>query len=146
LASFSKELAMRECEVVTKVVERLKCEGVPNPQVRYGREHGPDIEAQLPSSRRLLFIEAKGDVKAPDLAIGVALYQILARYDGQAVCGIALPYSRRYQNLVRNILPGIQRLGLHVIFVRDAEVWHLSPNAGGFLPSKPVSLVEALER
>jgi len=30
LASFSKELAMRECEVVTKVVERLKCEGVPN--------------------------------------------------------------------------------------------------------------------
>jgi len=63
----------------------------------------------------------------PDSAIGLVLYQIRTRYDGQAVCGIALPFSRRYQNLVRNILPGTQRLGLHVIFVRDAEVWHLSP-------------------
>ena len=137
---------MREREVVRIIAERLKRDGVLNLHVRYDREHGADIEAELPTSRRSLFIEAKGDVKAPDSAIGVALYQILARYDGQAVCGIALPFSRRYQNLVRNILPGIQRLGLHVIFVRDAEVWHLSPNAGGFLPSKPASLVEALER
>jgi hypothetical protein len=139
-------MTMQERQVTAAIAEKLKREGVLSLQVRYGREHGPDIEAQLPNFRRLLFIEAKGETKAPDLDLGTALYQILARYDGQAVCGIALPFSRKYQKLVRNILPGIQRLGLHVIFVKDAEVWHLSPNAGGFLPSKPASLVEALER
>jgi hypothetical protein len=139
-------ITMQERLVTEAIAKRLKCEGILSLQVRCGREQGPDIEAQLHSSRRRLFIEAKGDAKAPDSAIGVALYQILARYDGQAVCGFALPFSRKYKKLVRNILPGIQRLGLHVIFVRDAEVWHLSPNAGGFLPSKPASLVEALER
>jgi hypothetical protein len=150
-ATFAVELTqvamtMQERLVTEAIAKRLKCEGVLSLQVRCGREHGPDREAQLHSSRRQLFIEANGDVKAPDSAIGVALYQILARYDGQAVCDIALPFSRKYQNLVRNILPGIQRMGLHVIFVKDAEEWHLSPNAGRFLPSKPASLVEALER
>lgn len=145
MANFSKEPTMREREVIRKVVERLKCEGILSLQVRYGREHGPDIEARLPNSRRLLFIEAKGDVKAPDSAIGVALYQILTRYDGQAVCGIALPLTESYKKLARKILPAIQRLGLHLIFVKEDEIWHLSPNASGFFPSKPESLVEVLE-
>ena len=139
-------MTMQERLVTEAIAKRLKCEGVLSLQVRCGREHGPDRQAQLHNSRRRLFIEAKGDVKAPDSAIGVALYQILARYDGQAVCGIALPFSRKYQKLVRNLLPGTQRLCLHVIFVKDAEVWHLSPNAGGYFPSKPASFVEALER
>ena len=95
-------MTMQERLVTEAIAKRLKCEGVLSLQVRCGREHGPDIEAQLPSSRRRLFIEAKGDVKAPDLAIGVALYQILARYDGQAVSGMALPFSRKYQKLVIN--------------------------------------------
>lgn len=124
----------------------MKAEGVLNLKVRYGQERGPDIEAQLPDSYRLLFIEAKGETAAPDVDLGTALHQILTRYDGQAVCGIALPFTERYKKLVRNILPGIQRLGLHILFVRDAEVWHLSPNAAGFFPTKPVSLVEALKK
>ncbi len=55
---------MREREVIRTIAERLRSEGAQNLQVRYGREHGPDIEAELPTSRRLLFIEAKGDQSA----------------------------------------------------------------------------------
>jgi len=139
-------MTMQERQVTAAIAERLKREGVLSLQVRYGREHGPDIEAQLPNSRRLLFIEAKGETKAPELDLATALYQILSRYDGQSVCGIALPFTERHKKLVRNILLGIQRLGLHVIFVRDAELWHLSPNARGFFPTKPTSIVEALEK
>lgn len=111
-----------------------------------------DIEAQLPDSRRRLFIEAKGDrpggreAAKRRVALGEALLQILTAYDGQAVCGTALPFSEGYVNLVRNIFPGIQRLGLHVVFVRDAEVWHLSPKAKGFFPTRPESLVGVLEK
>ncbi len=137
---------MREREITRILAERLKLEGVLNLQVRYGKERGPDIEALLPKSRRQLLIEVKGEVKAPDSAIANALYQILSRYDGQAVCGIALPFTEPYKNLVRNILPGIQRLELHLLFVRDGEIWHLPPSAAGFFPSKPVSLAEVLEQ
>jgi hypothetical protein len=145
LASFSKEPTMREREVVRIVAERLKSEGARHLQVRYAREPGPDIEAVLPNSHRQLFIEAKGDVKSAESALGVALYQILCRYDGQAVCAIAVPFSSRYQDLLRKVLAGLGQLRVHVLLVREAEVWHLPPNAKGFLPTKPSSLVEALE-
>lgn len=137
---------MREREVIRRVAERLKSEGVLNLEVRYGQQRDPDIEARLPYTHRLLFVEAKGETKTPEATLGMALYQILTRYDGQAVCGIALPFTERYQNLVRNILSGICRLGLHVIFVGNAELWHLEPNAAGFFPTKPTSLVEVLEK
>jgi hypothetical protein len=137
---------MRERHVIKLVALRLQAEGVLNLQVRYAPERGPDIEAQLPQSRRLLFLEAKGETKAPDVALGTALYQILTRYDGHVVCGVALPFTERYEMLVRNILPGVQRLGLHILFVKDEQVWYLSPNAAGFFPTKPTSLVEAIEK
>jgi hypothetical protein len=136
---------VRECDVTKRVAERLKREGILSLHMRPGHEHGPDIEAQLPASRRLLFIEAKGNLKAPDAAIGVALYQILTRYDGEAACAIALPYTKKYEQLARNMLTGIQRLGVHLILVKEDDIWHLSPHAGGFFPSKPESLMEALD-
>jgi len=136
---------MSEREVIRIVDEDLRAERVLNPKVHYGQEHGPDIEGHLPNSRRLLFIEAKDDVEAPDSAIGAALYQILTRYEGQAICRIALPFTERYEKFIRNVFSGIRRPRLDLFFVKERELWHLLPNADGFFISKPESLVEALE-
>jgi len=136
---------MGERVVIRIVDEHLRAKQVVNLKVHYGQEHGPDMETQLLNSRLLLFIEAKGNVKAPDSAIGAALYQILTRYEGQAICRIALLFTERYEKLTRNILPGIRRPRLDLFSVKEPELWHLLPNAGGFFISKPGSLVEALE-
>jgi len=142
---------MREREVVKRIAERLRIEGLMNLQVRYGQEQGLDIEGVLPSSRRRLYIEAKGDRPGGQeaakrrVALGEALYQILAVYDADVVCAIALPSNQGFQRLLRNILPGLHRLGLHVLLVGDTDIWHLAPSAQGFFPSKPQSLIEALE-
>ena len=53
---------------------------------------------------------------------GIRLYQVLSRYDGQAVCAIALPFTERYTKPVRNILLGIQWLGLHMLFLSEGEM------------------------
>ena len=136
---------MREREVTRVIAGRLHEEGVFNLQVRYGQERGPDIEAELPSSHRSLFIEVKGSSRNPEVDLGTALYQVLTRRDGRAVCGITLSWAGRYETLVRRVLSGIQRLGLHVLLVRNRDVWRLSPGARGFFPSKADSLTDALE-
>ena len=143
---------MREREVKQQLAEQLRKEGFMNLKVRYGQEHGIDIEAQFPKSRRWLYIEAKGERPGGQeaakrrVALGEALLQILSVYDGLAVCAIALPFTHGYQNLVRQILVPLQRLELHMIFVREDEVWHLAPGSKGFLPQKVASLREVLER
>lgn len=120
--------------------------------VRYKYERGPDIEGQLPGSLKRFFIEAKGERPGKHatakrrVAMGEVLLQILSRYDEDVACAIALPYNRGFQNLVRSIIPGLRKLGLHVLFVKNGDVWHLDPNAGGFFPSKPESIVEVLDK
>jgi hypothetical protein len=143
---------MREREVKQRLAEQLRKEGFMNLNVRYGQEHRIDIEAQFPRSRRWLYIEVKGERPGGQeaakrrAALGEALLQILSVYDGSAVCAIALPFTRGYQNLVRQILVPLQRLELHMIFVREGEIWHLAPGSQGFLPQKVAALMEALER
>ena len=136
---------MGERVVIRIVAEHLRAKRGLNLKVHYGQEHGPDMETHLPNSRLLLFIEAKDGVKVPDSAIGAALYQILTRYEGEAICRIALPFTERYEKFIRNVLSGIRRPRLDLFFVKEPELWHLLPNAGGFFISKPGSLVEALE-
>lgn len=140
--------AMREREIVKTVAEQLRAEGLMDLKVRYKNERGPDIEGYLPRSRRRVFIEAKGERPSGNerAAVGEALLQILSQYDTDVVCAIALPFVARFQHLVRSTLPGLKRLGLHVLLVRDGEVWHLGPRAAGFFPSKPESLIEMLEQ
>ena len=143
---------VREREVKRLLAQRLREEGFMNLKVRYGREHGIDIEAQFPETRRWLYIEVKGErpggqaTATRRAALGEALLQILSVYDGSTVCAIALPFTRGYQNLVRRILVPLHRLGLHMIFVREDEVWHLAPGSPGFLPQRVASLREVLER
>jgi hypothetical protein len=142
---------MREREVVKRLAERLRIEGVMSLQVRYGQEQGPDIEGILPTCRRHLYIEAKGDRPGGQeaakrrVALGEALYQTLAIYDADVVCAIALPFSPGYQRLLQKVLPGLRRLAVHVLLVADDGIWHLAPTAPGFFPSQPISLVDALE-
>lgn len=143
---------VRERELKERLAERLRSEGFMNLRVRYGREHGIDIEAQFPATQRWLYIEVKGErpggqaTATRRATMGEALLQILSVYDGSAVCAIALPFTRGYQNLVRQLLVPLQRLGLHMIFVREGEIWHLAPGSPGFFPQKVASLMEVLER
>ena len=141
---------MREREVTRRIAERLKAEGVLNMTVRYQQEHGPDIEAELPDTRKKLYIEAKGERPGGQetakrrVALGEALFQILSVYDLDVICVIALPYTKGYQDLVKRIMPGLRQLHLHVLFVGADGIWHLSPKTNGFFPTKPVLLLEAL--
>jgi adenine-specific DNA methylase len=48
---------------------------------------------------------------------------------------MALPYSDGYTKVVRNIMPGLRVLGVHVLFVDDTKVWHLGPDSAGFFPA-----------
>lgn len=139
---------MREREVIQAVAERLRQDGLLNLTVRYRGEPGPDIEGLLPRSRRRLFVEAKGERARPGerVALGEALLQILSRYDADVVCALALPFTERFEHLVRGILPGLRHLGLHLLLVRQGQVWHLGPQAAGFFPERPNSLLEALDR
>lgn len=139
---------MRERDVTKTVAERLHAEGLVGLKVRYRNERGPDIEGTLPLSRRRVFIEAKGERPSGNerIAVGEALLQILSQYDADVVCAIALPFAEKFQQLIQNILPGLKRLGLHVLLVQDGEVWHLGPQATGFFPEKPDSLIEVLEQ
>jgi len=142
---------VREREVKERLAERLRSEGLMNLRVRYGREHGIDIEAQFPATRRWLYIEVKGERPGGQAtanrrtALGEALLQIFEVYNGSAACAIALPNTRGFQNLARRILMPLGRLGLHLIFVGEEEIWHLAPNAPGGLPRKVSSLKEVLE-
>jgi len=138
---------MREPEVVRLVAEALKAGGLLGLTVRY-RGPGPDIEGDLPRSGRHLFVEAKG-VRArtsPRVAVGEALLQVLSRWDTDVVCAVAVPYTQEFENVLRDILPGIRRLGLHLLLARPQGIWHLHPEARGFLPERAASLVEALDR
>ncbi len=139
---------MQERDVTRTLAERLRREGLLNLTVRYGSEPGPDIEGWLPRSRRRLFVEAKGERPSGNerAAVGEALLQILSRYDADVVCALALPYTDRFEDLVRSILPGLRQLGLHILLVRRAQIWHLGPQAAGFFPARPDSLLEALDR
>ncbi len=145
-----KDAAMREREIVQILAKRLAEEGV-SMTVRYGPVRGPDIEGQLPRSRRRFFIEAKGErpggaeTAKRRVAMGEVLLQILPVYDRDVVCAIALPNHPGYRRLVRRILPGLLRLDMHVFFVDNEGIRHLSPNASGFLPRKVHSVSEALE-
>ncbi len=144
---------MREREVTKTVAERLSAEGLLNMQVRYGNQRGPDIEGVLPRSGRRLFVEAKGERgnlpgnRSLDarIAVGEALVQILSLWDRDVVCGIALPFTREFENTVRNIQAGIRELGLHLLLVRDGSIWYLGPKAQGFFPERRETLMEALE-
>jgi hypothetical protein len=51
---------MREREVTEVVAVRLRKDGAMNLTVRTGYKTGPDIECELPHSRRKLYVEAKG--------------------------------------------------------------------------------------
>lgn len=138
---------MREREVIRLVAERLRSEGLSDLQVRYGAQRGADIEGRLPRSRRRLFVEAKGvrsksSVRQP---MGEALLQILGHYDEDVVCAIAVPFTTEYEELLRFILPGIRKLGLHLLLVRRDEIWYNGPQTDGFFPEKVESLVGRLD-
>jgi len=146
---------MQEREVTRTVPQRLRAEGLVGLKACCKNERGPDIEGYLPRSRRKLFIEAKGERAGADrwgegancwMAMGEALLQVLSVYDQDVVCGIAVPYTKEFQKVLQNILPGFQKLGLHVLLVREGEVWHLGPHATGFFPEKSESLIEILEQ
>jgi hypothetical protein len=143
---------MRERQVTETIAEKLKSEGLLNLRFRIGNEHGPDIEGRLPQSRRWLFIEAKGEPGSKEKSIdrrmrlGEALLQVLTVYDHDVVCAIALPYNEGYETLVRKILAGIGRLGVHILLVRGEDVWHLAPDAKGFFPTKVKSLLAELDK
>jgi len=142
---------MHEREVTKKVAERLRVEGVLDLVVQFRNEKGPDIKAGLPGSRRWLYVEAKGERK--DIvqnqtcrsALGEALVQVLSVYDKDVVCAIAVPYSEDYSAVVRTIMPGLRRLGLHVLLVKDEETWQLAADGPGFLPSISESVVGVLD-
>ncbi len=133
------------------VAERLRSEGLYPRQVRLSRETGPDIEARLPTGRRLL-LEAKGDrgggrAQRQRAAVGEALLQVLSAFGTpEAVHALAFPYNDGYERLMRRIFPGLRRLGIHILLVdENGAVWHVGPDALGFFPEKPKSLVETLD-
>ncbi len=139
---------MRERDVTRTIAERLHTEGLVSLRVRYGNERGPDIEGTLPRSGRTLYVEAKGERKnvSERVAIGEALLQILTHYDRDVVCALAFPYTEGFENVLRNILPGLRRLGVHVLLVRNGEVWYLDPQSAGFFPEKKQQLTKELDR
>lgn len=138
---------MREREVIRIVAERLRSDGLAGMSVRY-QGPGPDIEGVLPRSGRRLFVEAKGIRRnqSPRVALGEALLQILSRWDRDVVCALALPYTEEFVKILRTILPGVRRLGLYVILVRDERnIRLLSPQSVGFFPVTPLSLTEVMD-
>jgi hypothetical protein len=139
---------MRERKVTKTIADRLSAEGLLNPQARYRNEPGPDIEGTLPRSGRTLYIEAKGERRnvRERVALGEALLQILRYYDWDVVCALAVPYTDGFVRVLRDILPGLRRLGLHLLLVREGEVWYLGPQANGFFPERPARLIEVLDR
>ncbi|MDZ7268319.1 MAG: hypothetical protein ONB48_11365 [candidate division KSB1 bacterium] len=137
---------MRERELVQALANRLRQENLREVRVRPGNQRGADIEGILPRSHRRLFIEAKG-VRAREnerVAVGEALLQILRHYDYDVVCAIAVPYTPAFEKLLRSIMPGLAKLGIHVLLVRPDEIWHVPPMRG-FFPEKHESLLEKLD-
>lgn len=134
---------MREREVVRVIAERLRSEGISDLKVRYASQRGADIEGTLPRSRRRLLIEAKGvrSGGGERSALGEALLQILSLYDRDVVCAIGTPYTRKFENFLRSIIPGLAYLGIHLLLVRDDEIWHVDPKKKGFFPERVESLV-----
>lgn len=123
-----------------------------NIRVRYGNERGVDIEAQFPDTRRWIFIEVKGERSGSQktaqqrAALGEALLQIFNVYDSTSVCAIALPNTRGFQKLIRNIFLPLSRLRIHVLFIgEDGEIWHAGPTTPAGLPRRISSLREALQ-
>ncbi len=142
---------MRESKAKRILAERLDAEGFMNLTVRYGQKRGIDIEAQFPDSGRWLYIEVKGEraggqaAATRRAALGEALLQAFSVYDDSAVCAIALPNTRGFRNLIRRMLVPLRKLGLHVIFVGEEEIWHLGPDTPGGLPRRVSSLKEVLD-
>lgn len=139
---------MRERDLVKILAERLRQEGLVDLKMRAGHQRGSDIEGKLPESGRRLFIEAKGERSYPDAraAMGEAILQILHHYDYDVICALAVPYTRAFEKLLRSIMPGLARLGIHGLLVRAPdEVWYVSPTRD-FSPERPESLVKRLDQ
>ncbi len=81
------------------------------------------------------------------MAVGEALFQVLSRYGPSTVVqALAFPYHEGYESLLRRILPALRCLGIHLLLVSEnRDVWHLGPQAPGFFPEKPSSLLEVLD-
>lgn len=143
---------MRERQVKEILAQKLQAEGFMNLTVRYGNERGVDIEAQFPDSGRRLYIEVKGERPGAHetakrrVALGEALLQIFAVYDGSSVCAIALPNTRGFRSLAQRVFTPLSRLELHALFVgEDGEIWHLGPKTPAGLPRRISSLKEVLQ-
>ncbi len=135
---------MRERDVTQTIADRLYAEGLSSLCVRH-KGPGPDIEGKLPSGRTL-YIEAKGERAhvSERVSVGEALLQILSRYDRDVVCALAVPYTECFEHVLRSILPGLRSLRLHLLLVRNGEVWYLRHCTIGFFPEKCERLIEVL--
>jgi len=130
-----KEKTVKEDEIKRLLEEKLRREGFRRIEIRYGHEHGIDIEATFPNDPRHLIIEAKGEPGGKNkdmdrqIKLGEALYQILSNYGKYAIYAVALPDNPGYRKLVSKI-PDIarQKLELHFLLISKEAIKHLAPD------------------
>ena len=107
---------MREAELFPHVLKFLEDSGYQILEDNRGSKPGADIIAAKDGRR--IFVELKGDSKAPDVDLGTALYQIL-RFMGGGPDEYALALSEKYRRYAENCRYAVKKLGLRIYLVRD---------------------------
>ena len=142
---------MRERQIKALIAKRLKDEGFSFPDVRYGSQRGIDIETRHPDTNTPIYMEIKGERTGGNesamarAAVGESLFQILSVYDGLALCVLVFPKTQRFINLVNRVRTPLSKLKIHILFVEEVGIWHLSPDSIMPYPQKIETLREVLK-
>ena len=139
------------------IEQKLKEEGFTGIAVRYGQEHGSDVEAFFPGSRRRLLMEVKGETEAmmtKEAAqaqwihyVESGIFELLRRMESeQAVYVLVLPNTQSYRSILMRLpLFARRRLSLHTLFVSEDRIVYLPPDRANPYAIKSLRKLEEVQ-
>lgn len=140
------------------IEEKLREEGFMGIVVRYSQEHGSDVEASFPGSRRRLVMEVKGETEAMATRessqaqwvhyVESGIFELLRRMESeQAVYAFVLPDTQNYRRLLMGLpLLSRRKLNLHVLFVSEDRIVYLPPDEVNPYPIKSLRRLEEVQK
>ncbi len=148
---------MKEDKLKQIIEQKLKEEGFTGINVRYGQEHGSDVEALFPGSRRRLLMEVKGETEAmmakeaPQAQwihyVESGIFELLSRMEEErAVYALALPDTQKYRSILMKLpLLARRRLKLHTLFVSEDRIVYLPPDEVNPYPIRSLRKLEEVQ-
>ena len=111
---------MKEEDLFDPLIEYLQGQGYEILEQHRGHEHGIDIVAN--KNGRKLFVELKGDSKAPDVDFGTLVYQIMKELKPSSDSDYAIAVSEQYRKHADRCRFPLRKLGIKVYLIDETGI------------------------